>query len=135
MPKTTKAALVAAQAYLLTMQLAPGDPREDMHQEAIKGPELIGDKLQHELSRQDKTPHSPQQGRTSWRSQSLHKASQPCRSKSLAKENRGSREKDAHNIITQVRVNRSRYDWDEGNYKDKETKMGHHALPTRFVKH
>jgi hypothetical protein len=49
-PKTPKAALVAAQAYLLTMQLAPRDPREGMHQAAIKGLGLIGDKLQQELS-------------------------------------------------------------------------------------
>jgi hypothetical protein len=59
MPKTPEAALVAAQAYLLTTQPAPGDPWEGMHQAAIKGLGLIGDKLQLELSRQDKTPHSP----------------------------------------------------------------------------
>jgi hypothetical protein len=46
MPKTPKAALVAVQAYLLTMQPTPGDPPEGMHQEAIKGLGLIGDKLQ-----------------------------------------------------------------------------------------
>jgi hypothetical protein len=45
-PKTPEVALVAAQAYLLTTQLAPGDPRERMHQAAIKGLGLIGDKLQ-----------------------------------------------------------------------------------------
>jgi hypothetical protein len=46
MPKTPKAALVAAQAYLLTTQPALGDPRESMHKAAIKGLGLIGDKLQ-----------------------------------------------------------------------------------------
>jgi hypothetical protein len=61
-PKTPEAALVAAQAYLLTTQLAPRDPRESMHQVAIKGLGLIGDKLQQEISRQDRLPHSPQQG-------------------------------------------------------------------------
>jgi hypothetical protein len=45
MPKTPEAALVAAQAYLLTTQPAPGDPWEGMHQAAIKGIGLIGDKL------------------------------------------------------------------------------------------
>jgi hypothetical protein len=45
-PKTPEAALIAAQAYLLTMQLARGDPRESMHQATIKGLGLIGDKLQ-----------------------------------------------------------------------------------------
>jgi hypothetical protein len=44
--KTPKAALVAAEAYLLTTQPAPRDPREGMHQAAIKGLGLIGDKLQ-----------------------------------------------------------------------------------------
>jgi hypothetical protein len=48
MPKTPKAALVAAQAYLLTMQPEPGDPRESMHQAAIKGLRLIRDKLKQE---------------------------------------------------------------------------------------
>jgi hypothetical protein len=33
--ETPEAALVAAQAYLLTTQPEPGDPREHMHQAAI----------------------------------------------------------------------------------------------------
>jgi hypothetical protein len=45
MPKTPEAALVAAQAYLLTTQLTPGDPRESIHQAAIKVLGLVGDKL------------------------------------------------------------------------------------------
>jgi hypothetical protein len=45
MLKTPKVALVAAQAYLLTTQPAPGDPQEGMHQAAIEGLGLIGDKL------------------------------------------------------------------------------------------
>jgi hypothetical protein len=49
--KTPKATLVAAQAYLLTTQSAPGDPRESMHQAAIKGLGLIGYKLQQGKSR------------------------------------------------------------------------------------
>jgi hypothetical protein len=40
-PKTPEAALVAAQAYLLTTQLAQGDPRESTHQATIKGLRLI----------------------------------------------------------------------------------------------
>jgi hypothetical protein len=35
-----EAALVAAQAYLLTMQPEPRDPRESMHQAAIKKPRV-----------------------------------------------------------------------------------------------
>jgi hypothetical protein len=45
MPDTPEAALVATQAYLLTTQPEPRDPRESMHQAAIKGLGLIGDKL------------------------------------------------------------------------------------------
>jgi hypothetical protein len=33
--ETLEAALIAAQAYLLTTRPEPGDPREDMHQAAI----------------------------------------------------------------------------------------------------
>jgi hypothetical protein len=102
---------------------------------SYKGLGLIGDKLQQELLRQDKMPHSPQQERRSRRSQSPRKASQPHRSKSPVKKNHGSRENNAFNIITQARVNRSCYEWDEGNYEDEETTMGHHALPTGFAKH
>jgi hypothetical protein len=40
-----EAALVAAQAYLLTTQPEPGDPREHMHQAAIKSLGLVEDRL------------------------------------------------------------------------------------------
>jgi hypothetical protein len=43
--ETPEAALVAAQAYLLTRQPKPGDPREHMHQAAIRSLGLIEDKL------------------------------------------------------------------------------------------
>jgi hypothetical protein len=45
MPKTPEAALVAAQAYLYTMQPTPGDPREHMHRAALQGLRLVGNKL------------------------------------------------------------------------------------------
>jgi hypothetical protein len=45
MQETPEAALVAAQAYLLTTQPEPGDPREHMHQAAIRSLLLIEDKL------------------------------------------------------------------------------------------
>jgi hypothetical protein len=47
-PDTPEVALVAAQAYLLTTQPEPGDPQESMHQDAIKGLGLIGDKLKQD---------------------------------------------------------------------------------------
>jgi hypothetical protein len=50
------------------------------------------------------------------------------------KENHGSWEKDARNIITQAWVNRSRYEWDEGNYEDEETEMGASCFTRRVHK-
>jgi hypothetical protein len=47
--ETPEAALVAAQAYLLTTQPKPGDPREHMHQAAIRSLGLIEDKLRGNL--------------------------------------------------------------------------------------
>jgi hypothetical protein len=43
--ETPEAALVAAQTYLLTTQPKPGDPREHMHQAAIRSLGLVEDKL------------------------------------------------------------------------------------------
>jgi hypothetical protein len=43
--ETPEAPLVAAQAYLLTTQPEPGDPREHIHQAAIRSLRLIEDKL------------------------------------------------------------------------------------------
>jgi hypothetical protein len=119
MPDTPEAALVAAQAYLLTTQLAPGDPRESLHQAAIKGLGLIGNELQQKPSIQGETPHE-QKKKRSRQSQSP----QTQRSKSPKEENYGSQRDDARNIITKARVNRSRYEWDEENYEDEETEMG-----------
>jgi hypothetical protein len=43
--ETPEAALVAAQAYLLTTQPEPRDPREHMHQTAIRSLGLVEDRL------------------------------------------------------------------------------------------
>jgi hypothetical protein len=45
-----EAALVVAQAYLLTTQADPGDPREHMHQAAIKSLGLVGNELKQKYS-------------------------------------------------------------------------------------
>jgi hypothetical protein len=61
---------VAAQAYLLTTQPEPGDPREHMHQAAIKSLELVGDKLkQHSLEK--KSTYYEDKGKKSRKHQSL----------------------------------------------------------------
>jgi hypothetical protein len=43
--ETPEVALVVAQAYLLTTQPEPGDPREHMHQAAIRSLGLVEDRL------------------------------------------------------------------------------------------
>jgi hypothetical protein len=47
--ETLEAALVTAPAYLLTTQPKPGDPREHMHQAAIRSLRLVEDKLRGNL--------------------------------------------------------------------------------------
>jgi hypothetical protein len=55
--ETPKAALVAAQAYLLTTQPKPGDQREHMHQAAIRSLGLVEDKLRKNLPEKKATHH------------------------------------------------------------------------------
>jgi hypothetical protein len=43
--QTPEAALVAAHVYLLTMRPKPGDPREGMHQAAIRSLEIVEDRI------------------------------------------------------------------------------------------
>jgi hypothetical protein len=52
MPKTPEAAVVAAQAYLLTTQQTPGGPHEGMHRAALQGLGMVGNRLQ----RKDEAP-------------------------------------------------------------------------------
>jgi hypothetical protein len=61
-----------------------------------------------------------QTGKRSQKSQSP----QTRRSGSPGRKNYKAQRKDARNIITQARVNRSHYEWDEGNYEDEEKEMG-----------
>jgi hypothetical protein len=55
--ETSEAALVAAQAYLLTTQPKPGDPWEHMHQAAIRSLRLVEDKLRGNLPEKKATHH------------------------------------------------------------------------------
>jgi hypothetical protein len=43
--ETLEAALIAAQAYLLTIRPEPGDPREDMHRAAIRSLGIVENKI------------------------------------------------------------------------------------------
>jgi hypothetical protein len=57
MQDTPEPALVAAQAYLLTMQPENEDPRESMHQAAIKILVFIRDKLKQKSLEKEATRH------------------------------------------------------------------------------
>jgi hypothetical protein len=56
--ETPEAALIAAQAYLLTMQPKPGDPREQMHQAAIWSLGLVEEKLKGSIPEKRSTHRS-----------------------------------------------------------------------------
>jgi hypothetical protein len=117
--ETPEAALVAAQAYLLTTQPKPGDPWEHMHQAAIRSLGLVEDKLRGNISEKKSTHRSERQ-----KEEVKHKSSRNETSESSEDEKRKKRKEDARNIIAQARVNNSRYAWREENYEDSEKEMG-----------
>jgi hypothetical protein len=111
--ETPEAALVAAQAYLLTTQPEPRDPREHMHQAAIQSLGLIEDRLMGKLP-EEKATHRKERQKEEFKRKSSRNES----SESSGDERRHKRKKDARNIIAQARVNNSRYAWKEENYED-----------------
>jgi hypothetical protein len=64
-PKTSEAALVAAQAYLHTTRPNPGDPREHMHRAALNGLKMVGNKLsaKEEEAYRNEEAHKPRSPR------------------------------------------------------------------------
>jgi hypothetical protein len=90
-----------------------------MHLAAIKSLRLIGDELKHKSLEKEAAQHE-QKGKRSRRSQSL----QTQRSSSPRRRNYKAQREVARNIITQGRMNRSRYEWDDRNYEDEEKEMG-----------
>jgi hypothetical protein len=92
---TPEAALVAAQAYLLTTHPEPGDLWENMHQAAIKSLRLVGDELRQKSLGREPTHHE-HTGKRSQKSQSPRTR----RSNSPGRENHEARREDAQNIIT-----------------------------------
>jgi hypothetical protein len=117
--ETPKAALVAAQAYLLTTQPEPGDPREHMHQAAVRSLGLIEDKLMGNLPEKKVTYRKERR-----KEEFKRKSSRNETSESSGDEKRQKRKEDARNIIAQARVNNSRYAWREENYEDDEKEIG-----------
>jgi hypothetical protein len=75
--ETPEATLVAAQAYLLTTQPKPGDPREHMHQAAIRSLGLVEDRLRKHLLEKEVTYHKEKQKEDS--SANLRKTKQASR--------------------------------------------------------
>jgi hypothetical protein len=69
--ETPEAALVAAQAYLLTTQPEPRDPREHMHQAAIRSLGLVEGKLMGKLP-EEKMTHRKERRKQEFK----HKSSQ-----------------------------------------------------------
>jgi hypothetical protein len=118
MQETPEATLVAAHAYLLTTQPKPGDPREHMHQAAIRSLGLVEDKLSRILPEKDLT-HC----REKHKEEVKRKSSRSETSESSEDEKRQKRKEDARNIIAQARVNNSRYAWKEKNYEDNKKEM------------
>jgi hypothetical protein len=117
--ETPEAALVAAQAYLLTTQPEPGDPREHMHQAAIRRLGLVEDRLRKHPPEKKATYHKDK-GKENFK----HQPSQSQTSESSGDEKRKARREDAGNIITQARVNNACYAWKKENYEDDQKEMG-----------
>jgi hypothetical protein len=119
MQETPEAALIAAQAYLLTTQPKPGDPREQMHQATIRSLGLVEEKLKGNISEKKSTHHSKRK-----KEEVKRKSSRNEISVSSEDEKSQKRKEDARNIIAQARVNNSRYAWREENYEDDKKEMG-----------
>jgi hypothetical protein len=117
--ETPETALVAAQAYLLTTQPEPGDPREHMHQAAIRSLGLLEDRLR-KCSPERRATHYGDKEKESTK----HQSSQSQTSDSLGDKKRRAQRGDARNIIEQARVNNARYACNEENYEDDEKEMG-----------
>jgi hypothetical protein len=88
------AALIAAQAYLLTTRPEPGNPREDMHQAAIRSLGIVENKIRGK---------GPETKSTSYKEKKKGKynynSTQNEYSESSEEERRQKRKKDARNII------------------------------------
>jgi hypothetical protein len=117
--ETPEAALVAAQAYLLTTQPKLGDSREHMHQATIQSHRLVENKLRKHLPEKKVTYHKEKR-----KEEFKRQPSQNETSESSGDKKRITQKEDATNIIVQARVNNARYAWKEENYKDDEKEMG-----------
>jgi hypothetical protein len=59
--ETPEAALIAAQAYLLTTRPEPGDPREDMHRAVIRSLRIVENKIREKRPETKSTSYKKKQ--------------------------------------------------------------------------
>jgi hypothetical protein len=127
--ETPEATLIAAQAYLLTTQPKPGDPREQMHQAAIRSLGLVEEKLKGNIL-EKKSTHRSKRKKEEAKRKSLR--NETCES---SEDEKSQKRKDyGRNIIAQERVNNSHYAWREENYEDDEKEMGALCFTRRVCK-
>jgi hypothetical protein len=114
-PKTPEAALVAAQTYLYTTRPSLGDPREHMHQAALQGLRMVGNKLttKEEEAYRNKGTHKPRSPR---RQSSPRRRCSSRRSRSSSPRHHKSRK---HGGTRRSRTPTKAYD-----YEDDEKEMG-----------
>jgi hypothetical protein len=117
--ETPEAALIAAQAYLLTTRPELGDLWEDMHQAAIRSLGIVEGKIMGKGPEAKSTSYK--EGR---KEEFKHKITQNESSELSEEERRQKRKEDARNIIAHARVNKSHHTWREENYEDDEKEMG-----------
>jgi hypothetical protein len=92
--ETPEVALIAAQAYLLTTRPGPGDPREEMHQAAIRSLGIVEGKIMGKGLEAKSTSYK--EGR---KKEFKHKITRNESSESSEEERRQKRKEDARNII------------------------------------
>jgi hypothetical protein len=93
-PKTPKAALVAAQAYLHTTRPNPGDLREHMHRAALNGLKMVGNKLsaKEEEAYRNKGTHKPRLPRchnSPWHRSGIRRSRTPSPGRYNSPKNKG----------------------------------------------
>jgi hypothetical protein len=126
--ETQEATLVAAQAYLLTIQSEPGDPREHMHQAAIRSLGLVEDRLRKHSIEKNATYYEDK-GKENFK----YQPSQSQISHSSGDEKRRAQKEDARNIIAQARVNNARYAWKEENGRAMLYPKGSQNMSTQSI--
>jgi hypothetical protein len=117
--ETPEAALVAAQAYLLTTRPEPRDPWENMHRAAIRSLGIVENKIREK---------DPETKSISYKEKQKEKFRYNFADneyiESSEEERRKKRKDDARHIIAQAQVNKSRHAWREENYEDDDKEMG-----------